>query len=149
MAASDVITTVLAAVILVYVARGIGRRPFVVFARRMTGSLPMRPLGSAPGAERWFAGGGVLVFVGLGVAALIARSVGYPISAVGMLLVSYTGVLVVLDHRGAARAFARRTWSDSGMSVPNPVLSMRFLGGVMIFMGIFGAVVIMTQVFAS
>jgi hypothetical protein len=147
MTASDVITGVLAAAILVYVVRKIGHGPLGILGRRLTGSLPLRPLGYEPGAERWFAGGGVLVLAGLGVAALSARAVGYPIAAVGMLLVSYAGVLIVLDRRGAARAFAHRAWGEFGMSVPNPVLSMRFIGGVMVLMGIFGAAIFLAQLF--
>jgi hypothetical protein len=148
MTVSDAIPYVLAAVALVIVARAIGRRPLAILGRRLTGSQPLRPLGSEPGAERWFAGGGLLVFAGLGVAALLSRAVGYSISAVGLLLVSYAGVLILLDRRGAARAFARRAWSDFDMSVPNPVLSMRVIGGGMILVGIGGAAIVMAQVFS-
>jgi hypothetical protein len=73
--------------------------------------------------------------------------VGYPIMALGLLLVSYTGVLMVLDHRGAARAFARRCWTEFGMTVPNPVLSMRLIGAGMVLIGLFGAVIVLTEAF--
>src|SRR6266511_4833517 len=99
MAVSDVVTGVLAVAVLVYVVRRIGRGPLVILGRRLTGSLPLRPLGSEPGAERWFAAGGIAIFAGLGVAALLTKEVGYPITALGLLLVSYTGVLIVLDRR--------------------------------------------------
>ena len=147
MAVSDAILYVLGAVALVIVARAIGRRPIGMLGRRLTGSLPLRPLGSEPGAERLFAGGGALVFAGLGVAALFARAVGYAISAFGLLLVSYAGVLILLDRRGAARGFARRAWSDFGMTVPNPVLSMRVIGGGMAFIGLAGSLIAVAQAF--
>jgi hypothetical protein len=147
MAASDIVTWILAIAVLAYIARRIGRRPLVILGRRLTGSLPLRPPGSEPGAERWFAAGGVAIFVGLGVAALVEREVGYPITALGLLLVSYTGVLIVLDRRGAARAFARRSWTEFGMAVPDQLLLMRVIGAGMIPMGIFGAVVVLAEAF--
>lgn len=149
MTVSDALTAVLAVAVLVHVARGIGRGPLAILGRRLTGSLPLRPLGSESGAERWFAGGGVLGFAGLGIATLFSRAVGYPVSAVGMLFVSYAGLQVLLDRRGAARAFARRAWSEFGMTIPNPVLSMRAIGGAMSLIGLFGAAVFAAQVFAS
>lgn len=147
MAVSDVVTGVLAVAVLGYIARRIGRGPLVILIRRLTGSLPLRPPGFEPGAERWFAAGGVAIFGGLGVAALLSQEVGYPITAVGLLLVSYTGVLIALDRRGAARAFARRAWTEFGMTVPNPVLSMRIIGAGMILIGMFGAVIVLAEAF--
>ncbi len=149
MAVSDVVTGVLAVAVLVYVVRRIGRGPLVILGRRLTGSLPLRPLGSEPGAERWFAAGGIAIFAGLGVAALLTKEVGYPITALGLLLVSYTGVLIVLDRRGAAGAFARRSWTEFGMTVPNPVLSMRVIGAGMAFIGLIGAAVVLAAAFRS
>jgi len=147
MAANDIVTWALAIAALAYIAYRIGRAPFVILGRRLTGSLPLRPPGSEPGAERWFAAGGVAMFAGLGIAALVGEAVGYPITALGSLMLSYTGVLIVLDRRGAARAFARRSWTEFGMELPGQLLLMRFIGGAMIPMGIFGAAVIMAQVF--
>jgi hypothetical protein len=147
MAASDVVTWIVGVLLLGYIAYRIGRGPFVILGRRLTGSLPLRPPGTEPGAERWFAAAGVTAFVGLGVAALFEKKVGYPITAVGLLLLSYTGVLITLDHSGAARAFARRAWSEFGMSVPNPVLSARVIGAAMIPVGIGGAMVVLTEAF--
>jgi hypothetical protein len=147
MAASDVVTWVVAVLVLGYIAHRIGRGPFVILGRRLTGSLSLRPPGTEPGAERWYAAAGVAIFGGLGVAALVEKKVGYPITAIGLLLLSYTGVLITLDHRGAARAFARRAWSEFGMSVPNPVLSARVIGAAMIPVGIGGAVVVLTEAF--
>ena len=116
MAASDIITWIVAIAGLAYIAYRIGRGPFVILGRRLTGSLPLRPPGTEPGAERWFAAAGVTMFAGLGIAELVTRAVGYPITALGALLLSYTGVLIVQDHRGAARAFARRSWTSSAWS---------------------------------
>lgn len=82
--------------------------------RRLTGSLPLRPPGSEPGAERWFAAAGAFCVVGLGVAALLDKRVGYPIVALGLLCLAYTGVQVALDLNGAAKAFARRAWTEQG-----------------------------------
>jgi hypothetical protein len=147
MAASDVVTWALAIAALAYISYRIGRGPFVILGRRLTGSLPLRPPGSEPGAERWFAAAGVAMFVGLGIAALVGEEVGYPVTALGLLLLSYTGVLIVLDRRGAARAFARRSWTEFGMEIPGQLLLMRFIGGAMIPMGLFGAVVVLTEAF--
>jgi hypothetical protein len=147
MAASDIITWILGIAGLAYIAYRIGRGPFVILGRRLTGSLPLRPPGTEPGAERWFAAAGVTMFVGLGIAAVFRREVGYPITALGALLLSFTGVLIVQDHRGAARAFARRAWTEFGMEFPGQLLLTRIIGGAMIPMGIFGAVVVMAQVF--
>jgi hypothetical protein len=138
---------VLAAVALVIVARAIGRRPVTELARRLAGSTPLRPLGSEPGAERWFAVGGVVVLVGLGIAALLSESVGYPVVAIGLLLVAWAGVLIALDHRGAARAFVRRTWTELGISVPAPLLQMRVIGGGMVLIGLAGALIAVAQAF--
>jgi hypothetical protein len=147
MTASDILTWIVGVPVLGYIAYRIGRGPFVILGRRLTGSLPLRPPGTEPGAERWYAAAGISIFGGLGVATLIEKKVGYPITAFGLLLFSYTGVLITLDHRGAARAFARRAWSEFGMSVPNPVLSARVIGACMIPIGIFGAVVVLTEAF--
>ena len=149
MAASDVVTGVLAVVVLMYVARQIGREPLVIFWRRLTGSLPLRPLGSEPGAERWLAAGGIALFAGLGVAALVTHAVGYSITAIGLLLVSYTGVLIMLDRRGAARAFVRRLWTDQGFTVLAPLIQMRIIGAGMTIIGLIGAAVVVAAVLRS
>jgi len=62
-------------------------------------------------------------------------------------LVSYTGVLIVLDRRGTARAFARRFWTEFGMTVPNPTLSMRAIGVGMAFIGFTGAALVLAAAF--
>ncbi len=137
----------LAAAALVLVAGAIGRRPIAALARRLTGSTPLRPLGSEPGAERWFAAGGVVVLGGLGIAALLSEPVGYPVAAIGLLLVAYAGVLIALDRRGAARAFVRRTWTDFGISVPAALLQMRVIGAGMALVGLAGALIAVAQAF--
>ena len=145
MAASDAIPYALTAGALVIVARSIGRRPFAILGRRLLGQAPLRPLGAEPGAERWFALGGVTTFVGVGVAALVWRPVGYSITALGLLAVAYAGVLIAFDDKGAARAFVRRVWTDFGISVPAPVIQMRVIGAGMVVIALGGVLIVLSE----
>lgn len=147
MAASDAIPYALTAGALVIVALSIGRRPFVILGRRLTGRTALRPPGTEPGAERWFALGGVVTFLGIGVAALVSRAVGYSIAAIGLLALAYTGALIAFDHRGAARAFARRAWSDFGISVRDPVGQAQVIGAGMVVVAIGGVLVVLREAF--
>lgn len=137
----------LAAAALLIALRAIGRRPFAVFARRVTGSLPLRPLGSERGAERWLAIGGVASVVGMFVGSLVAKGIGYPIACVGLLLVAYAGIHVALDRNGAARAFVRRFWVEQGFTVLAPLIQMRIIGAGMAGIGLMGVVVVLAATF--
>jgi hypothetical protein len=138
----------LAVAAIVYVLFRIGREPFVILGRRLTGSLPLRPLGSEPGAERWLAIGGAVTFAGIGVAALVSRRVGYPIAAGGLLVVAYAGLQVALDRDGAAETFVRRMWTDFGLTPPGALLQARVTGAAMAFIGCAGAAIVLDAAFA-
>jgi len=142
-----VLPYILAAAALLIALRAIGRRPFVIFARRMTGSLPMRPLGSEGGAERWLAIGGVISIVGMCVSSFVTTRIGYPIVAVGLLAVAYAGIDVALDRNGAARDFARRLWTEQGFTVPAPLIQARIIGAGFAFVGLIGATVLVAATF--
>jgi len=147
MAASDAIPYALAVGALALVARAIGLRPFVILGRRLSGRAALRPPGTEPGAERWFALGGVVTFLGIGVAALASRAVGYSITAIGLLALAYAGALIAFDHKGAARAFARRAWSDFGISVRDPAGQARVVGAAMVVLAIGGVLVVLREAF--
>jgi hypothetical protein len=147
MTASNTISYVLTGVALVVVAVRLGRRPFVILGRRLVGREALRPPGVEPGAERWYALGGVAIFAGIAVAALVSRPVGYSITVLGLLSVAYTGVLVVLDRNGAARAFVRRFWTDFGISVPAPLVSVRIIGVGMVLIALSGVLIVLTEAF--
>lgn len=102
---------------------------------------------AAASAGRAFAAGAAAALAGAAVGALVAKQLGYPIAALGLLLVAYAGVQIALDRDGAARAFAERVWTEQGISVPAPLLQMRIIGVGMAVVGAVGAAIVLAEAF--